>query len=70
MSSRRLSRVWCSMPKERSSSPVSSRSCLLTDSVPSPSLWRSLASLMRSKESSGMEILPAFRKCGMEYSLK
>ena len=36
----------------------------------SPSLWRSLASLMRSNESSGIEILPACRRCGMEYSLK
>jgi hypothetical protein len=33
-------------------------------------LWRSLASLMRAKESSGMEILPACLRCGMEYPLK
>jgi hypothetical protein len=56
-------------------SPVSgplppSRSALLTDSVPSPSLCRSRAILMRSNDSSGMEILPDLRRCGIEYSLK
>jgi hypothetical protein len=47
-----------------------SRSSLRTDPVARPSLWRSLASLIRSKDSSGIEILPDRRRWGMEYSLK
>ena len=70
-----LSRVSESRSSRSFSSPLSwlplpSRSNLRTDSVPSPSLWRSRASRIRSKESSGMEILPDRRRWGMEYSLK